>query len=91
MHDNTFMRNRELHQARLNQEKKASEQLGHNTNQQQLGKTRFQDIADERYQSKLTSLRGAKVDTNSIMLTAKENKKKMDVLRDMSFNKKWEK
>ena len=91
MYDNTFRRNRELHQARLNQEKTKADQLGHNTNQQQLGKKRFQDIADERYQSKLTELRGVKVDTNSMMLTAKENKKKMDVLRDMSFNKKWEK
>lgn len=89
MNDNAFRRNRELHQAKLSQEKRMSEQLGNNTNQQQLGKKRFQDIADERYQAKLTELRGTKVDTNSMMLTAKENKKKMDVLRDMSFNKKW--
>ena len=89
MRENSFMRNREMHQARLNQEKRSSDSLGHNTNQQQLGKTRFQDIADERYQSKLNELRGDKVDTNSMMLTAKSAKKKMDVLRDMSFNKKW--
>lgn len=89
MNDNVFRRNRELHQAKLSQEKRMSEQLGNNTNQQQFGKKRFQDIADERYQAKLTELRGTKVDTNSMMLTAKENKKKMDVLRDMSFNKKW--
>lgn len=89
MYENSFMRNKELHQAKLRQEKQASETLGHNTNQQQLGKKRFQDIADERYQAKLTELRGTKVDADSMMYTAKENKKKMDILKDMSFNKKW--
>lgn len=89
MHENSFLKNKQLHQARLEQEKKNSETLGHDTNQQQLGKTRFQDIADERYQSKLTELRGAKVDTDSMMESAKATKRKMDVLRDMSFNKKW--
>ena len=87
MRENSYLRNKSMYQAKLNEEKK----LGAGTNQEQLGHKKFQDIADERYQSKLSTLRGQKVDVEAISESAKQSKEKMDTLKDLSFNKKWEK
>ena len=87
--DNSFLKNKELHQARLEQEKKLSDQLGHGTNQAQLGKQKFQDIADQRYQANLAQLQGNKFDVDAMMEKAKKKKKGMDIQRDITFYKKW--
>lgn len=91
MYENNFIRNRELHQARINEEKKAVDSLDHDTNQAQIVNKKFQNITDGRYQSKLTQLRSAKVDTESNLEETKNSEKKIDVFRDISFKKKWEK
>lgn len=88
MKENSYLRNKSLYQAKLTEEAK---KIGQNTDQEQLGKKKFQDIADERYQSKLSSLRGQKVDVEVISERAKLRKNKMDTLKELSFNKKWEK
>ncbi len=89
IHENTFSRNRELKQAKLNAEKKSLETKNTGTNQAQLGNQKFQDIADNRYNEKLSQLQGKKFNAEEMMKNAKKEKKKMDVLRDMTFYKKW--
>ena len=88
MKENSYLRNKSLHQAKLEVEKKI---LGAGTDQEQLGNKKFQDIADERYQSKLSNLQGKKIDVDTIQENAKKKKNSMNTLKDMTFNRKWEK
>ena len=87
--DNSFLKNRELKQAKLDFEKKELDKLGYGTNQAQLGRQKFQDIADQRYQANLAQLQGNKFSPEKMMENAKKKKKGMDVLKDITFYKKW--
>lgn len=87
--ENSYAKNRELTNARLEAEKKALEKSSHEKAQEQLGKTKFQDIAEQRYQSKLASLSGNKFDVAKMQANAKQKKKEADIQRDMLFYKKW--
>jgi len=87
--ENNFLKNKELTQAKLDVEKKSIDQNYKGTNQEQLGKTKFQDIADQRYQNKMYELSGNKFDVNKMIENAKKKKKGFDTQRDILFYKKW--
>lgn len=87
--DNSFMRAKELSQAKLNTEKKSLETRNLGTNQAQLGRVKFQDIADERYDASMAQLTGSKFDPQTMMENARKNKKGLDVKRETLFYKKW--
>ena len=87
---NDFAKNRELTSARLEAEKEALDRSPRELSQQQLGKTKFQDIADQRYQSKMADLYGNKFDVNKMHEDAKKRKKGFDLQRDIIFFKKWQ-
>lgn len=87
--DNSFLKNKELTQNKLDTERKKLETRNLDTNQAQLGKTKFQDIADQRYQANLNQIQGNKFDVHAMMENAKKKKKGMDTLRDITFHKKW--
>ncbi len=87
--DNSFMRAKELGQAKLNTEKKSLETRNLGTNQAQLGRVKFQDIADERFDANMEQLTGSRFDPQTMMDNAKKNKKSLDVQRETLFFKKW--
>ena len=87
--DNNYLRNKEMAQARLNAEKKSFDRKNFGTNQAQLGRVKFQDIADERYNSSMEQLTGNKFDSEAIMENAEKNKKALDAQRETFFYKKW--
>lgn len=83
--NNSYKKNLEMHQARLKQERKEF------NNQEQLGKKKFQDIAVERYQAKISAITGKNVNAIEIQKRAKARKKEMDNLKNIAYNKYWEK
>ena len=87
--DNSFMRTKELGQAKLNTEKKSLETRNLGTNQAQLGRVKFQDIADERFDANMEQLTGSRFNPQTMMDNAKKNKKSLDVQRETLFFKKW--
>lgn len=87
--DNSFMRAKELSQAKLNTEKKSLETRNLGTNQAQLGRVKFQDIADERFDANMEQLTGTRFDPQTMMDNAKKNKKSLDVQKETLFFKKW--
>ncbi len=88
--DNSFMRAKELSQAKLNTEKKSLETRNLGTNQAQLGRVKFQDIADERFDANMEQLTGSRFDPQTMMDNAKKNKKSLDVQKETLFFKKWD-
>ena len=86
--DNSFMRAKELGQAKLNTEKKSLETRNLGTNQAQLGRVKFQDIADERFDANMEQLTGSRFDPQTMMDNAKKNKKSLDVQKETLFFKK---
>lgn len=88
--DNSFMRAKELGQAKLNTEKKSLETRNLGTNQAQLGRVKFQDIADERFDANMEQLTGSRFDPQTMMDNAKKNKKSLDVQKETLFFKKWD-
>ncbi len=83
--NNSYKKNLEMHQERLKQERKEF------NNQEQLGKKKFQDIATERYQTKMSAITGKNVNASEIQERAKARKKEMDNLKNITYNKYWEK
>ena len=88
--DNSFMRAKELSQAKLNTEKKSLETRNLGTNQAQLGRVKFQDIADERFDANMEQLTGSRFNPQTMMDNAKKNKKSLDVQKETLFFKKWD-
>ena len=87
---NSFLKNKELKQAKLEAEKKKIEEKHKGTNQEQIGREKFQEIADQRFQNKIAELYGSKFDANKMMDNAKKSKKRLDAQKDIMFFKKWE-
>lgn len=83
--NNSYKKNLEMHQERLKQERKEF------NNQEQLGKKKFQDIATERYQTKMSAITGKNVNASEIQERTKARKKEMDNLKNITYNKYWEK
>ena len=81
--NNSYKKNLEMHQERLKQERKEF------NNQEQLGKKKFQDIATERYQTKISAITGKNVNASEIQERAKARKKEMDNLKNITYNKYW--
>lgn len=81
--NNSYKKNLEMHQERLKQERKEF------NNQEQLGKKKFQDIATERYQAKISAITGKNVNASEIQERAKARKKEMDNLKNITYNKYW--
>ena len=87
--DNSFMRAKELGQAKLNTEKKSLETRNLGTNQAQLGRVKFQDIADERFDANMAELTGIKFDPQTMMDNAQKNRKPIEAQKETLFFKKW--
>ena len=83
--NNSYKKNLEMHQERLKQERKEL------NNQEQLGKKKFQDIAMERYQNKISVITGKNVNVSEIQERAKARKKEIDNLKNITYNKHWSK
>lgn len=81
--NNSYKKNLEMHQNRLKQERKEF------NNQEQLGKKKFQDIATERYQVKISAITSKNVNASEIQERAKARKKEMDNLKNITYNKYW--
>ena len=88
--DNSFMKTKELHQAKLNTEKKSLETRNLGTNQAQLGRVKYQDIADERFDASMQALSGKRFDPQTMMDNARKNKRSLDVKKETLFFKKWD-
>lgn len=88
--DNSFMKTKELHQAKLNTEKKSLETRNLGTNQAQLGRVKYQDIADERFDASMQALTGKRFDPQTMMDNARKNKRSLDVKKETLFFKKWD-
>ena len=88
--DNSFMKTKELHQAKLNTEKKSLETRNLGTNQAQLGRVKYQDIADERFNASMQALTGKRFDPQTMMDNARKNKRSLDVKKETLFFKKWD-
>ena len=88
--DNSFMKTKELHQAKLNTEKKSLETRNLGTNQAQLGRVKYQDIADERFDASMQALTGKRFDPQTMMDNARKNKRSLDVKKETLFLKKWD-
>ena len=83
------MRAKELSQAKLNTEKKSLESRNLGTNQAQLGRVKFQDIADKRYDASMEQLTGTRFDPQTMMDNAKKNRKARETQKETLFFKKW--
>ncbi len=86
---NNYLNNKNLKEAEKIAEERSAKRLK-GTNQEQLGRVRFQDIADERYQSKIENITGEKVDLEEQKKNALEKKESMDLERNATFLKKWD-
>ena len=89
INENAFLRNKELSQAKLNTEKKSLESRNSGTNQAQLGRVKFQDIADQRYEANIEQLSGTRFDPQTMMDNAKKNRKAIETQKETLFFKKW--
>ena len=86
--DNAFLRNKELTQARLNTEKKKLESRSIEINQAKLGRIKFQDIADERYDANINQLNNCQFDTKLMLENSKMNQRILNTRKENSFYKK---
>ena len=89
INDNSFMRAEELSQAKLNTEKKSLELRNPGTNQAQLGRVKFQDIADARFDANIEQLTGTKFSPETMMENANKNRKSLETKKETLFFKKW--
>ena len=90
--ETNFSKVKDLQRSKLDFSKKElprDKKIGEGTNQAQLGRVKFQDIADQRYQANLEQLRGNKFNADKMMENAKKHKSKLDIERDTLFYRKW--